>query len=193
MKIGILALQGNVREHAKILNRLNAEPVLVKLPEDLDSVDGLIIPGGESTTIGLLMEKYGLTKAIKEKSKSGLPIYGTCAGAILLANDIIGSKQPKLGLLNISIERNAFGRQLDSFEANLNTKFGNLKGIFIRAPTIKNSNGAEVLAKYNDVPVMIRQNNILLTTFHPELANEVKVHKYFLGMVKSHHHNIRNT
>ena len=132
MKVGILALQGSVREHARILMKLDAEPVKVKSPEDLTDIDALIIPGGESTTIGLLMKKYKLDKAIKEKHKHGMSIYGTCAGAILLAKDIINCKQPKLNLADISIKRNDYGRQIDSFETELSIKdIGNFNGVFI--------------------------------------------------------------
>ena len=119
MKVGILALQGDVREHKKILIKLNAEPIEVKLPQDLEDLDALIIPGGESTAIGMLMRKYKLDNKIKQKHKQGMPIYGACAGAILLAKDIIDNKQPKLGLADISIKRNDYGRQIESFETQL--------------------------------------------------------------------------
>src|SRR3989338_837974 len=184
MKIGILALQGDVREHKKALSKLGAESVEVKLPHDLDEVDALIMPGGESTTIGMLMGKYKLDAKIKQKHDEGMPIYGTCAGAILLAKEIIGSKQPKLALVDISIKRNDYGRQIDSFEADLSIKdIGGFKGVFIRAPIIKSIyNGAEVLSEYKNSPVMMRQDNILITTFHPELTNDTKIHKNFLNM-----------
>ena len=130
MKVGILALQGDVREHSTILRNLGAEPIKVKSKEDLQDIDALIIPGGESTTIGLLMKKYQLDKAIKEKYKHGMPIYGSCAGAIVLAKDIIDKKQPKLALADISIKRNDYGRQIDSFEAELSIKdIGTFPGI----------------------------------------------------------------
>jgi len=189
MKVGILALQGDVREHAKILMKLDAEPVKVKSPEDLTDIDALIIPGGESTTIGLLLKKYKLDIAIKEKHKHGMPIYGTCAGAIILAKEIIGSnKQPKLNLADISIKRNDYGRQIDSFEAELSIKdIGNFNGVFIRAPIIKSFyNGIEVLSEHKNSPVMVRQHNLLLTTFHPELTNDTRVHEYFLNMAKEY-------
>ena len=188
MKIGILALQGDVREHANSLMKLGAEPIKVKSPEDLADIDALIIPGGESTTIGLLMKKCKLDNAIKEKHKNGMPIYGTCAGAIILAKDVIGSKQPKLALADISIKRNDYGRQIDSFEAELSIKdVGNFNGVFIRAPTIKRFyNGIEVLSEHKNNPVMVRQHNLLLTTFHPELTNDTRVHEYFLNMAKEY-------
>jgi len=188
MKVGILALQGDVREHIRILRKLGVKPVKVTLPEHLPHIDALIIPGGESTTISLLMKKYKLDKAIKEKHKEGLPIYGTCAGAILLAKDILDNKQLELGLADISIERNAYGRQLDSFETNLRiNNIGDFKGIFIRAPVIKRLyNGAEIMAEHNKNPVTVKQNSILITTFPPELTNDVRIHEYFLNMAKEY-------
>ncbi len=188
MKVGVLALQGDVREHIIILRKLDAEPVKVKLPEDLADIDALIIPGGESTTIGLLMKKYRLDKAIKEKHKQGMPIYGTCAGAIILAKDVIESKQPKLDLADISIKRNDYGRQIDSFETELSIKdIGNFNGVFIRAPVIKSFyNGVQILSEHRNSPVMVKQNNILITTFHPELTNDTRVHAYFLNMVQEY-------
>ena len=188
MKVGILALQGDVREHMNILRKLDAEPIKVKSPEDLTDIDALIIPGGESTTISLLMRKYKLDAAIKEKHKHGLPIYGTCAGAIVLAKSIIGNNQQKLGLADISIKRNDYGRQINSFETELSIKdIGDFKGIFIRAPTIKSFyNGAEILSEHKNNPVMVRQDNILITTFHPELTNDTRIHKYFLEMAQEY-------
>ncbi len=188
MKVGVLALQGSVREHIKILIKLDIEPIKVKLPEDLTDVDALIIPGGESTAIGLLMKKYKLDKAIKEKHKHGMPIYGSCAGAIVLAKDIIDSKQPKLNLADISIKRNDYGRQIHSFETKLSIKdIGNFNGVFIRAPTIKSFyNGVQILSEHKNSPVMIRQHNLLITTFHPELTNDTRIHEYFLNMAQEY-------
>ena len=188
MKVGILALQGDVREHKKVLIKLGADPVEVKLPRDLEDLDALIIPGGESTTIGMLMKKYKLDSKIKQKHKQGMPIYGTCAGAIVLAKEIIGSKQPKLALADISIKRNDYGRQIESFETELSIKdIGDFKGIFIRSPIINRfSNGVETLSEHKNNPVMIKQDNILITTFHPELTNDTRIHEYFLGMAKEY-------
>ncbi|MFH0867937.1 MAG: pyridoxal 5'-phosphate synthase glutaminase subunit PdxT [Candidatus Woesearchaeota archaeon] len=189
MRVGILALQGDVREHARILTKLGVEPVKVKYSEDLTDIDALIIPGGESTTISMLMKKYSLDKAIKEKHKQGMPIYGTCAGAIILAKDIIGAaKQPKLSLADISIKRNDYGRQIDSFEAELSIKdIGSFNGVFIRAPIIKSFyNGVQILSEHKNNPVMIRQHNLLITTFHPELTNDTRIHEYFLNMAQEH-------
>ena len=188
MRVGILALQGAVREHMNMLKRLGAEPVKVKSPKDLLSIHALIIPGGESTTISMLMGKYKLDKAIKDRYHHGMPIYGTCAGAILLAKHIIDGPKPKLELADISIKRNDYGRQIDSFETELNIKnIGKFKGIFIRAPIINSLyNGAEVLSEYRNSPVMIKQQNLLLTTFHPELTDDTRIHKYFLNMAREY-------
>ena len=188
MKIGILALQGDVREHKRALMKLDVTPIEVKSTQDLEDLDALIIPGGESTTISLMMKKYGLDNAIKEKHKQGMPIYGACAGAIVLAKSIIGDNQAKLGLADISIKRNDYGRQIDSFETNLSIKgIGNFKGIFIRSPVIKNlHNGIRVLSEHKNSPVMIKQNNLLITTFHPELTNDTRIHEYFLNMAQEY-------
>jgi len=188
MKVGILALQGDVREHKNILKLLDSIPIEVKLPKDLDNVDALIIPGGESSTIGILMKKYKLDTAIKLKYKDGMPIYGTCAGAIVLAKDIIDSKQHKLNLADISIKRNFYGSQIDSFEEELEIEgIGKFNGIFIRSPIIKKLyKGAKVLSKQDNNPVMVRQQNLLITTFHPELTEDVRVHKYFLSMAQEY-------
>lgn len=188
MKVGILALQGDVREHKRALMKLDATAIEVKSPQDLEDLDALIIPGGESTTIGMLMKKYKLDNKIKQKHKQGMPIYGTCAGAILLAKDIIDDKQPKLGLADISIKRNDYGRQIESFETELSIKnIGDFKGVFVRAPTIKSFyNGVETLSEHKNSPVMVRQNDILITTFHPELTNDTRVHEYFLNMAQEY-------
>ncbi|MBI2576230.1 pyridoxal 5'-phosphate synthase glutaminase subunit PdxT [Candidatus Woesearchaeota archaeon] len=190
MKIGVLALQGDVREHVQMLQALQVGSVLVTLPEHLGGIDGLIIPGGESTTIGLLMARYGLDKAVISRHKQGMGIFGTCAGAILLAKDILGSSQPRLGIMDISVARNDYGRQADSFEAaikdhRLELPGKPLKAAFIRAPVIKKiSDGCKVVAKLGNSPVLVRQHRLLTSTFHPELVGETRVHKYFLGMLR---------
>jgi|TARA_B100001971_G_C18135286_1_gene507219 5'-phosphate synthase pdxT subunit len=187
MRIGVLALQGSIQEHKSMLKKCGVESVEVRLPEDLKGIDGLIIPGGESTTIGKLMIDYGLDKEIKKQYEKGLSIYGTCAGAILLAKDIIGSKQLKLDLLDVSIKRNSYGRQIDSFETELELKDVEkpFKGIFIRAPVIDSiHNGVKVLSKFKDKPVLVQQKNLLASTFHPELTDDVRVHEYFVEMVR---------
>ena len=186
-KIGVLALQGDFSEHIKMLKKCNVNVCLVKLPEDLIDVQGLIIPGGESTTIGNLMQRNGLNKEITKKHKEGMIIYGSCAGAILLAKDIIGSSQPRLNLLDISIKRYDYGRQVDSFEAQLSIeKIGKFNGIFIRAPVIEQvSNGTKVLSRLNNNPVLIQDKNILASTFHPELSNDKRIHEYFIKLTKN--------
>ncbi len=186
MNIGVLALQGNFREHIWMLDRCKVKSVEIRKPEQLKWIDALIIPGGESTTLNKLMSWYGLDKAIVDFCKKGKPIFGTCAGAIVLAKEIIGLKQPSLGLIDISVKRNDYGRQVDSFEEELEiTPFGTkFKGVFIRAPVIKKiDEGVEVLSVYKQDPVMVRQKNVLIATFHPELTVDKRVHEYFLGMV----------
>ena len=184
-KIGVLALQGDFREHMQTLSAIEAAPKEVRLPSDLEGLDGLIIPGGESTTISKLMAMYGLDKAIKARHKKGMAIYGTCAGAIVIAKKVIGEKRFKpLGLADIEIERNAYGTQVDSFETELQTDgIGKVSAAFIRAPIIKRiGKNVKALAKYNGKVVLARQGNILIGTFHPEISGELKVHRYFADM-----------
>lgn len=190
-KIGILALQGSFIEHAHAVTRIGAEPVLVRLPEQLDSIKGLIIPGGESTTIGKLLKEYNLSEKIKRLALNGLPVYGTCAGMILLAKKNF-SDVHSLGLIDITVRRNAFGRQLDSFEEDLDIPVlgeAPFHGIFIRAPLIiETGNQVRILASLNDTYqekriVAAEQDNILVTAFHPELTDDLRVHKYFLNKI----------
>lgn len=189
MKIGVLALQGAFREHIEALRRLGAEAVEVRLPEQLEGLDGLIIPGGESTAIGKLAVKYGLQEAIRCYAEAGKPVYGTCAGMILLSRDV-GRDQPLLGVMDLRVERNAFGRQLDSFEADLPIPaLGEepFPAVFIRAPKIESvGDGVEVLAALDDgTAVAARQDNMIVTAFHPELSSDLRFHKYFLDMVEA--------
>ena len=186
MKIGILALQGSVREHKEALKKCGVEPVEVRLPEDMNNIYGLIIPGGESTTIGKLMKESGLDKEVIRNYELGMPIYGTCAGAILLAKYITGEK-PHMPLMDITIKRNSYGRQIDSFETCLNIDNFEMpfKGIFIRAPVIDSlHDGAKIMAEFKNKPVMVQQNNLLITTFHPELTDDIRIHQYFIGIIK---------
>lgn len=189
MKIGVLALQGAFREHRWMLERCGAETVEVRKPEDLDEIGGLIIPGGESTTIGKMLVDWGLMDKIKERAAAGLAIYGTCAGMILLAADIVDSDQPRLGLMDVRVRRNAFGRQRESFEADLKVaEFGAepLRAIFIRAPYIESVGpDVKVLAAVGDHIVIARQGRLLATAFHPELTDDDRIHKYFIEMVHS--------
>lgn len=185
-KIGVLALQGAFREHIEALRELGVEAVEVRLPEQLEGLDGLIIPGGESTAIGKLAVKYGLEEAIRHFAEEGKPVYGTCAGMIMLSKDV-GRDQPLLGLMNIKVERNAFGRQLDSFETDLDIPaLGKqpFHGVFIRAPRIESvGEGVEVLSRLEDsTPVAARQGNMIVTAFHPELTPDLRWHKYFLSL-----------
>jgi 5'-phosphate synthase pdxT subunit len=190
MKIGVLALQGAFIEHEKMLQRLGVETQEVRLPRDLDGVAGVIIPGGESTTIGKLAVQYNLIEPLRELAKAGKPVWGTCAGLIFMAKDV-GRDQPLLGLLDVTVQRNAFGRQVDSFEANISIKGVDgdkpFHAIFIRAPLIE-SVGAnvEVLARVEkddeEVIVAAQQGNLLVTSFHPELSNDDRFHRYFVNM-----------
>ena len=190
LKVGVLALQGDFREHMNSLRKLKVTPIEVRTKEELDSVEGLIIPGGESTTIGKLLRKYNLDIEIKKKYNHGMPIYGTCAGAILLAKEIVDSKQPKMDLIDISVSRNAYGRQIDSFEAEISIPDSKkpFNAVFIRAPQITQiRNGVKILSKYKKQPVLIRTDDILISTFHPELTEDTRVHEYFVKMIKERH------
>jgi 5'-phosphate synthase pdxT subunit len=189
MKVGILGLQGSVGEHLDFLRTMvgNDSVALVKKSSDVEGLNGLIIPGGESTTIGKLMRLNGINKAIKRNKK--LAILGTCAGAILLAKEIKDSDQFTLGLMDIAVERNAYGRQRESFETAIKIPvLGEklFKAVFIRAPIIKDvGKGVEVLATRKDEPVLVRQGIYLACTFHPELVDDKRVHEYFLGIMKN--------
>ncbi len=187
MKIGVLALQGDFEEHLLTLEKCGVEGMRLRLPQELDGVAGLIIPGGESTTIGKLMDRYGISEKIRQRHSEGMPIYGTCAGLILLAKDIVASQQTRLGLMNVTVERNAYGRQVDSFEADvIAPRLGEvpLRAVFIRAPVVRRvESSVEVLATHDNVPILIREGNLLASSFHPELTNDLRVHRYFLEMV----------
>ena len=177
LRIGVLAVQGNFREHAAVLRRLGAEPVEVRLPEQLEGLDGLIVPGGESTAIARLMGLYGLDDALRAFER---PIFGTCAGMILLDRD-------HLGLADITTKRNAFGRQVRSFEADLDIGHGEapVRAVFIRAPWIEEAGpDVEVLASLDGHPVLAREGRILVAAFHPELTDDTRVHELFLDQVR---------
>jgi pyridoxal 5'-phosphate synthase pdxT subunit len=184
-RIGVLALQGDFREHLSTLDSLGAEPVPVKTPDALKSVDGLIIPGGESTTIGKMATRFGLIEPLRVAIKDGLPAYGTCAGLIFLATSLTEGDQPLLGVLDIVVRRNAFGRQNASFEAPLDIAGLDdpFHAVFIRAPWVeKVGSDVDVLASVDDHPVMVRQENILASSFHPELTDDNRLHSYFIDM-----------
>ena len=189
IKVGILALQGDFREHLETLQKIGVESLLIKLPEHLKLVDRLIIPGGESTTIGKLLTLYNLIEPIQRRVNEGMPIWGTCAGAILMAKHISDGlpNQNSLRLMEITAKRNAFGSQLDSFETDLKIKqigIAPLHVVFIRAPILKlPGNNVEILSMLdNKYIVAVRQNKMIATCFHPELTNDTRFHKYFLSL-----------
>jgi len=181
LRIGVLAVQGNFREHAAVLRRLGAEPVEVRKPEQLEQLDGLVIPGGESTAIMRLVRLYGLEDAIRGFAR---PVLGTCAGMILLDRE-------HLGLLDIEVARNAYGRQVASFEADLELAGEEwpLRGVFIRAPrVVETGPEVEVLAELDGEPVLLRQGRLLVASFHPELTDDTRVHERFLELVEEERH-----
>jgi len=181
MKIGVLAVQGNFREHAALLRRLGADAVEVRKPEQIEGLDGLVIPGGESTTFMRLMRLYGVDEAVR---RFGGPILGTCAGMIVLDRN-------HLGLVDVEVERNAWGRQVHSFEADLDVAGDAipLRGVFIRAPWIEQAGpGVEILAEHDGHPVLARQGRILVAAFHPELTDDTRVHERFLHLVEEESH-----
>ncbi|RJE47350.1 glutamine amidotransferase subunit PdxT [Dehalobacter sp. MCB1] len=186
-KIGVLAIQGAFREHCKLLERLGVEAVEVRSVDDLKGISGLIIPGGESTAIGKQLEIDGFGDKIAEMAGEGFPIFGTCAGMILLSKKIDQSSQYSLGLLDISVKRNAFGRQIASFEADIPVKGlegGNLRAVFIRAPYVLEAGPeVDVLAVYAGKIVLVRDDHILASAFHPELTDDTRIHKYFINIV----------
>ena len=189
MKIGVLASQGAFAEHIATLKRLGVEAVPVRLPADLKGIDGLIIPGGESTAISKLLLAYKLSDEIRKLAKKGLPIWGTCAGMIMLADTLPGSTVEPLGLIHISVKRNAFGRQKESFETDISIPALGKKpfhAVFIRAPAIDECGGnVEALARLDDGTVVAaREGNLLTTAFHPELTDDTRFHEYFLKMVE---------
>lgn len=181
MRVGVLALQGDFREHAAALKAIGAEPVLVRLPEDLAGLEGLVIPGGESTTIGKLADRYGLVEPLRAAIGSGLPTLGTCAGLIFLAAATTEEQpQVQLGVLDVVVQRNAFGSQVASFEADLDIAGQKepMRAVFIRAPWIvKVGSGVEVLAEVDGHPVMVREGAVIGTSFHPELTRDGRVHR----------------
>ena len=193
LRIGVLALQGAFLEHMNMLRRLGSLPVEVRLPEDLANLDGLIIPGGESTTIGKLAVQFGLMEPLRDFVHQGKAVWGTCAGLIFLAKDIGATGTgghvipPRLEVMDITVDRNAFGRQVDSFEADLQLHFsddGPFRAVFIRAPRIEAAaKSVEILAELDGKgPVAARQDNLMVTAFHPELTNDLRFHQYFLTM-----------
>ncbi|MEI8092816.1 MAG: pyridoxal 5'-phosphate synthase glutaminase subunit PdxT [Spirochaetales bacterium] len=192
MTVGVLALQGGYDPHLRALAGLSGvTTILVRTVADLAAVDALVIPGGESTTIGKLLNLQGLTSPLLKRMAEGLPVFGTCAGMILLAVEVVGREQPLLGALDISVERNAYGRQTESFETQLSANLGgpnpqSIPAIFIRAPRIvRLGQGVTVLAEYEGSPVLVRSANVLAASFHPELTESSAVHRYFVSLVRT--------
>jgi 5'-phosphate synthase pdxT subunit len=189
MKVGVLALQGDVREHISALLACGVEAVAVRRAEEIEAVDALVLPGGESTTIAQLAEVFGIFELIRNKIKNGMPVYGSCAGMILLADQILDSKegQKSFGGLDITVRRNAFGRQVDSFESDISFNDGSeqlIRAVFIRAPWVeKVSDSVEVLASVDTHPVAVRSKTALATSFHPELTGDLRIHRYFIEQV----------
>lgn len=187
-KIGVLALQGAVREHFEAIRAVGAEPVTVRLPDDLEGLDALILPGGESTAIRRLIDAYGLREPIRALARGGAPLFGTCAGMILLADRLSGGEEPVLGLLDVEVERNAYGRQLDSYETDLEVPAlgeAPVHAVFIRAPVVSGVGpGVEVLARDpHGRPIAVRQGRVLATAFHPELTNDRRFHRLLLELI----------
>ena len=181
MKAGVLALQGDFREHAAMFAEAGATPVLVRTPEELATVDCLAIPGGESTTISKLARRFDLVEPIRERAAAGMPVFGTCAGMIVMAAEVEGG-EPLLSLMDIRVVRNAYGRQVDSFESDVEVSgIGPVRAVFIRAPRVDRvGDGVEVLAEHAGVPVLVRRGNLLAAAFHPEIAGDPRLHRAVL-------------
>ena len=185
MQVGVLALQGAFAAHSECLTSIGVQSVEIRTPEQLGSVDALLMPGGESSTMSQLLESSGLFDPIAARIADGMPVFSTCAGMILLASEILDgrSDQRSFSAIDISVRRNAFGRQVDSFEANIDSSVGEFHGVFIRAPRIERVGvGVEVLGSINDEPVLVRQGNVLAASFHPELSNDARLHEYFVSL-----------
>lgn len=189
MKIGVLALQGAIAEHLRMLEKAGVEAVPIKKVSQLETISGLVIPGGESTTIGKLMRQYGFMEPLLDIASKGFPLFGTCAGMIILAKHIAGQSEVHLGLMDIHVQRNAFGRQRESFETNLIMEgiASDFRAVFIRAPLILEiGEEAQVLAMHQEQIVAARQGNYLAASFHPELTEDYRLHAYFVQMVEQY-------
>jgi 5'-phosphate synthase pdxT subunit len=188
MRIGVLALQGAFAAHCECLLSIGVEPVEIRTPAQLETVDALLMPGGESSTMSQLLESSGLFDAITVRLASGMPTFGTCAGMILLASEVLDgrSDQRNFSAIDISVRRNAFGRQVDSFESSISTPIGEFHGVFIRAPRIERVGTAvEVIGSLGDEPVLVRQGNVLAASFHPELTSDARLHEYFVSTMSN--------
>jgi 5'-phosphate synthase pdxT subunit len=189
MKVGVLALQGDVREHIAALRSCEVEAIAVRRASEIESIDALVLPGGESTTIAQLAEVFGIFELLKSKINNGMPVYGSCAGMILLADQILDAKdgQKSFGGLDITVRRNAFGRQVDSFESDISFDDGSnelIRAVFIRAPWVeKVSDSVQVLAAIDNHPVAVRSKTALATSFHPEITGDNRIHRYFIEQV----------
>lgn len=187
MKIGILALQGAFIEHKRILDKLGVESIYIKQKEDLKDISGLILPGGESTAMGKLLREFDLLNLLKEKIEGGLPVFGTCAGMILLAKKLVDDETVHLGVMNIEVKRNAYGRQLGSFRGNYVFKGieNSVDMVFIRAPYVESvGKNVEILAEVDNNIVAVREGNMLAISFHPELTEDSSIHRYFIEMIE---------
>jgi 5'-phosphate synthase pdxT subunit len=189
--IGVLAYQGDVREHLRILDQLGVRSLEVRTLADLDQVDGLIVPGGESTVIGKLAARYGLLEPLRQRAGAGLPVLGTCAGMIFMAREVEGPDQELLGVMDVRVRRNAFGPQVASFEAEVEVKGvdgGPVAGAFIRAPWISEAGPeVDVLAEIDGRAVAARQGNLLAVAFHPELTGDTRLHRWFVDLARAAH------
>ncbi len=188
MKVGVLGLQGDVREHVRALEAAGAVTAVVKRRDQLADVDALVLPGGESTTIGKLLDRYELLEPLRERAAGGMPLYGTCAGAILMARDVTGPHDAphRLGVMDMTVRRNGYGRQLDSFEADLGIDGleDSFRAVFIRPPVIEGTGpDVEVLAEVDGQAVLVRQGHLLASTFHPEMTPDARVHAMFVRMI----------
>lgn len=188
MKVGVLALQGAFAAHSECLQSLGCDTVEVRLPNDLAQVDALVMPGGESSTMSQLLLSSGLFDVIGARIAEGMPVFGTCAGMILLASEVLDGRpdQRSFSAIDISVRRNAFGRQIDSFESTISTLVGDFHGVFIRAPRIERVGpSVEIVGELNGEPVLVRQNKVLAASFHPELAGDARMHQFFLENMTS--------
>jgi 5'-phosphate synthase pdxT subunit len=189
MKVGVLGLQGDVREHLRALQAAGATGKVVKTATELADTDALVVPGGESTTIGKLMNRFDLLEPIIARARAGMPLYGTCAGMILMANDIVGGHDApnRLRVMDITVQRNAYGRQVASFEADISVAGMDtlFPAVFIRAPVVESVGaGVDVLATYDDIPVLVKQDHLLASSFHPEMTGDGRIHELFVEMAK---------
>jgi 5'-phosphate synthase pdxT subunit len=184
LKVGVLALQGDFEAHGRLLEGAGATPIQIRTADELASVDALVIPGGESTTIGKLATTYELVEPLRERASSGMPVLGTCAGMIVCARRLTEGDQPLLGIVDVTVRRNAYGRQVESFETELEVAgVGEMHAVFIRAPWVEEvGNGVDVLASHRGHPVVLRDRNVTLASFHPELSGDDRLHRLAFGL-----------